>query len=283
MPAQYGEVIYQNRGAGPNQLYIIGISHRDPLNGSTADTTLKTQADIFRIGEWLSNTRNMQLLLPEGYFADTSGSLPPSPRLMSSRTALRSKATSFSLDNDLLHHKLADTSRFVNAEMLLMDNCNLPASQIEDRQIYDAVRKSLLRLARLDRKLGHTISDRLAELDYLQQTRTATLLQKIPSVIDQQIQNGTIHNRSAMFTIGLNHLQDIIRYLQNDVINIDTLAHQGQQGKQYQAELNLLKKGYGVTVIIPRTLANERQILQLTKLDHIFSISAQQPEIPSLN
>ncbi len=281
LPPQYGEIIYQNAGSGANHLYIIGISHRDPQNGSPADTTLNSQAEVFRIGEWLSTTQDMQLLLPEGYFHETEESVPS--RLFPQGASAFSRGTASLLDNDLLYRKLGDTQRFVNAEMLLMNNYHLPVSQIEDKQLYYAVRSSL---SSLDLRGGEPelrAADRLAELDYLQQTRTATLLQKIPSVIDLQIQSGIIRNRSAMFTIGLNHLQDIIRYLQNDAISIDSPARSGQQGQHYQAELNLLKNDYKVTIILPRTLANNRRLLQLTRLDHIFPIAERQSEIPWLN
>lgn len=283
LPTQYGQIIYQNSGSGAKQLYIIGISHRDPLNGSAAPTTLKAQTEIFRIGEWLKKTRDMQLLLPEGYFQDTAGSPSPSAGPREGVPHFSSGETTFFLDNDLLFRQLEDAQRFVNAEMLLMDNYHLPASQIEDRQVYDAVRRSLSSLYKRASEAEDALAARLAELSYLQQTRTATLLQNIPSVIDLQMQSGLIHNRSAMFTIGLNHLQDIIRYLQDDAISIDAPAREGRDGTRYKAELNLHKNGYGVTVILPRTLADDRQLLQLTNLDHIFPAAARQSQTPWLN
>jgi hypothetical protein len=96
------------------------------------------------------------------------------------------------------------------------------------------------------------------------------LLQKIPSVIDHELHNGTINNESAMLTIGLNHIQDIVRYFQKDGIDIDSPSSAHAQPASYQTELNLLKTGYGVTIIIPRTLVDDRKLLQLTNIDQIL-------------
>lgn len=257
LPPEYGKVIYRINENSPKQLYIIGISHRDPQSGRNGTTTIQAQADIFRIGEWLHQNRELQLLLPEGYF--TAAETCP-PALV--------HGPSDQLDSSLLKEKLADESRFVNAEMLLRENCRLRVSQVEERSIYDAVFDSLRNL-----KTEGTQSspqERLAQLQYLQEVRTAVLLQKIPAIVDRELSSGTIDNQSAMFTIGLNHLQDIVRFFQNNSIEIKSPAAARVQPANYTAELNLLKTGFGVTVIIPRTLAEDARLLQMTKLDRIL-------------
>ncbi|KJS00366.1 MAG: hypothetical protein VR65_12685 [Desulfobulbaceae bacterium BRH_c16a] len=258
IPLEYGKVVYRINENSPKQLYIIGISHRDPESGLNGSTTIQTQADIFRIGEWLNRNRELQLLLPEGYFTERKSS-----------PAITSQPSRGQLDNFLLRQKLADESRFVNAEMLLMENIHMRASQVEDRNIYNAVCTSLRNL----KTPGTPISspkEKIEQLQYLQEVRTAMLLQKIPSVIDYELHNGTIKNQSAMLTIGLNHIQDIVRYFQKDGIDIDTPASADIQPTSYQTELNLLKMGYGVTIIIPRTLVDDSKLLQLTNIDRIL-------------
>ena len=251
LPLKYGRVIYRVNENSPKQLYIIGISHRSAETGQNGSNTIKTQADIFRIGEWLKQNRELQLLLPEGYFTASKNYCPP--------TVLGLPAGL--VDNTLLEKKLADESRFVNAEMLLKENCQMHVSQVEDRDLYDAVYGSLLSL----QSTGPSQSpqERLARLQYLQELRAAELLQKIPEIIDSELNGGHIKSRSAMFTIGLNHIQDFVRYLQGNEINIENL----------QSEVNLLKIGYGVTIIIPRTLADDRKLLQLTNLEQILLAS----------
>ena len=49
-PAQYGEVIYQTNEKSPNQLYIIGTSHRDSLTCLNGSLTPRVQAEVYKIG-----------------------------------------------------------------------------------------------------------------------------------------------------------------------------------------------------------------------------------------
>ena len=256
MPLEYGRVIYRVNENSPKQLYIIGISHRSAETGRNGSNTIETQTDIFRIGEWLHRNRELQLLLPEGYFT-TSETCPP----------VLAAGASDRLDNFLLRQKLADESRFINAEMLLRESCNIRVSQVEDRDIYNAVYRSLTSL-----KAGGESSpqERLAQLQYLQEVRTAILLQKIPGIIDNELSSGRIRKESAMFTIGLNHIQDIVRYFRNNAIQINSTTAARMQPASYNTELNLLKTGYGVTIILPRTLADDQRLLQMTNLDRIL-------------
>lgn len=279
MPSKYGEIIYRINEKSPKQLYIIGISHRDPGNGVNDGNTVQTQAEIFRIGEWLNRNLNLELLLPEGYFVEKKDY---SPALTPMEEAGDDLPVSL-LNNVLLLEKLADETRFVNAEMLLMEQFNMPASQVEDRKIYNAVYQCLgeLREKRFERLPP---AEMIVELEYLQDIRTAALLQKIPEVIEDELQNRTIRNPSALFTIGLNHIQDILHYLEKNKILIDALPHDLNHLQNYRdAELNLLTSGYGVTIIIPRTLADNRGLLQMTNLDRILLADggeSVQPLIP---
>ena len=52
-----------------------------------------------------------------------------------------------------------------------------------------------------------------SELDYHQKRRVATMLQKIPGIINEEFLEGRIDNKKALFTIGLSHISDIIRYV----------------------------------------------------------------------
>ncbi len=279
IPREYGEVIYRIAGTGSKQLYIVGISHRDPQSGVNGSNTARTQADVFRIGEWLNQHRKIQLLLPEGYFAgqDSTSDLP---QPVSARAG---KDSSGQLDAVFLQKTFADENRYVNAEMLLLENFDMRVCQVEDKPAYDAVRSSLHNLRQADSEGGKTFKERLAELHSLQEARTAKLLQKIPSLIDGAVCNGTVRDRSAIFTIGLNHIQDIVRFFQNDAISIDLPLSEPFHPEHRKTELNLLKKGYGVTIIIPRTLANDRDLLRMTNLDGIFLASTNQARQMRLN
>ncbi|MFO7620954.1 MAG: hypothetical protein R6W81_06755 [Bacteroidales bacterium] len=127
MPAEYGNVIFRINPHSPKQLYIIGISHRDPNSGANNSTTVRTQMEIFRIGEWLKEKRGLDLLLPEGYFAAGKSISSPAPSAIDAWNQLHPV-----LDNAYLQESLAADSPGVNAEKLLMQHYNLHASQVED-------------------------------------------------------------------------------------------------------------------------------------------------------
>lgn len=262
MPAEYGDAIFRINPHSPKQLYIIGINHRDPSSGANNSTTVRTQMEIFRLGEWLKENRRLDLLLPEGYFA--AGETTPSP---AASTIQASNQLAPVPDNASLQESLAADSPGVNAEKLLMRHYNLQASQVEDRKIYNAVRSSLGKLIAADDG-SDEIAGNIAELTYLQEVRTAQLLQNIPGVIEAQFLRGAVGNRSALFTIGLNHIKDIFRYIKEEKISIESPS--GIQSDSFTSNLNLLQRGYGITIIIPRTLADNDKLLRMTDIDRIL-------------
>lgn len=257
LPGQYGAVIYRTNEQSSGQLFIVGISHRDAENLSNHHDTAQAQLEIFRIGEWLHKNLDLELLLPEGYF---KGEISCSVRC--------ADAAAGEMDTDLLYARLADDSRFVNAEMLLMERFGMHATQVEDRNRYDAVCNCLGELSSKS-CTPLQMEAKLDELQYLQEMRTARMLQEIPSAIETELRAGTVRNRYAMLTIGMNHIQDIIRYLQENTIAITPPERGDDRMESYTTELDLLRKGYGITVIIPRTLADDQQLLQATHLDRM--------------
>ncbi|MBM9604932.1 hypothetical protein [Desulfopila inferna] len=265
MPAEYGDAIFRINPHSPKQLYIIGISHRDPNSGANNSTTVRTQMEIFRIGEWLKENRRLDLLLPEGYFA--AGKTISAPSTVHASNQLRPE-----LDNAFLLESLAADSPGVNAEKLLMQHYNLQACQVEDRRIYNAVRSSLGKLKNAGSGTDE-IAGNIDELIYLQEVRTAQLLQNIPGVIEYEFLRGAVGNRSALFTIGLNHIKDIFRYIENEQIYIEPPS--GVQSDSLTSNLNLLQTGYGITIIIPRTLADDHKLLEMTDIDRIVLADAK--------
>jgi hypothetical protein len=272
MPLEYGEVIYRINAKSPKQLYIIGISHRDPDSGTNNGTTVQTQMEIFRIGEWLKKNQQLNLLLPEGYFKGKK----TSPSDLQAALQAINPFHPGKLENSFLQEKLAADKPFINAEMLLMEHHSIRACQVEDRKTYDAVRTSLGKLKTAKAQPSDS-ADNIAELRYLQEVRTAQLLQNIPSVIEDEFHNGSIGNRTALFTIGLNHIKDIFRYIENDGISIVPPSASNIQPDILKTKLNLLKTGYGVTIIIPRTLANDRKLLKMTDIDQILLADGKYP------
>jgi hypothetical protein len=263
IPAEYGEIIYRFNEKSPNQIFIIGISHRDALTCLNGDNTSRVQAEIYKIGDWLIHNRGLELVLPEGFFKN-----PPAKIEKKNINAPERVSSCASLDLEALEKRLSDNKIYINAEMLLKENHSLRLQQIEDKDLYKAVRNHLLKLASC-RDDSRDYSRLKSEIDYLQEKRTAAMLQKIPQIVNDEFRQGNIRNKKAIFTIGMFHLHEIIRYLTEKRIKIyaPLLASNGNESSM--AELSLQKENFGVSVIIPRTLASDPKILEINELDKI--------------
>jgi hypothetical protein len=251
VPTEYGEIIYQMNGQAPQQIYIIGQSHRSAVSGKFDPDTVKVQAEIYRIGEWLIQEKEVEMLLPEGFFQRI-----PSENL--SRAAVVRE--SILLDNQTLEARLADPQRFINADLLLNASYNIPLGQIENEQLYRDICR-LLREASQESSLSV-----LSRLAGLQDERTTVMLQNIPDIVEEAFQTGRIENRKAMFTIGLGHVSEIIRFLQRGSLRRPGGSDPAEE-EISQATLKLLEQGYGVTIIIPKTLAESKLARRLARLE----------------
>ncbi len=263
LPPQYGRVIYQINPESPNQLFIIALGHRDTLTCLNGDNTSRVQAEVYKIGDWLIHNQGLGLLLPEGYFKSTS------TKVEEKNTSAPDKENSCALmEMKVLEERLSDNKVYLNAEMLLKETHPLRLRQVEDKGLYDALRNDLIKLVSC-RNDSSDYSLLNSKLEYLQEKRTAGILQKIPGIIDDEFQQGNIKSRKAILTVGMYHLHEIIRYLNENKIRIHAPLPASEETKDYQAELNILKAHFGVSVILPRTLADDQKILQINKLDQI--------------
>lgn len=201
--------------------------------------------------------------MPEGFFKSPSAKIEKK-----NITAPERGNRCASTDMEALEKRLSDNKIYVNAEMLLKENHSLRLYQIEDKDPYEAVRNHLLKLA-ICREDSADYSRLKSELGYLQEKRTAAMLQKIPQIVNDEFRQGNIKTRKAIFTIGMLHLHEIITYLTEKRIKIHAplSALSGNEGDR--AELNLQKENFGVSVIIPRTLARDPKTLEINGLDEI--------------
>jgi hypothetical protein len=258
-PEEYGKVIYRKEGNPDRDLYIICQSHRNAETGANGVNTAAVQADIYRIGEWLVQNKDVKLLLPEGYFC-RSDSQEAGGRQAESRP--KENFVPRSLDDAALKAALNDTSIFVNADKLLQQSYNLKLQQVENRKIYFSVLDILFR----SQRHGDLDGADLQRLNYLQEKRSAVMLQTIPGAISQELQRAGIASRRAIFTIGMAHVNEIIRFLREGKIDIDSpLVPKGD----IPEELELAKENYTVTVILPRVLAEDQEAMQIADLDRM--------------
>lgn len=261
IPPQYGKVIYRLNEKSPNQLFIIALGHRDTLTCLNGDNTSKVQAEVYKIGDWLIHSQGLGLLLPEGFFKSTSAKVEKN-------TTPSTPSSCALLDMKALEERLSDNTAYVNAEMLLKETHPLRLRQVEDKELYDAVRSNLVKLISCGED-SRDYSLLKSKLDYLQEKRTAAMLQKIPGIVDDEFQRGNIKTRKAILTVGLSHLPEIIRYLNGNRITIHAPPPAFNGAEDYNSEVNLLKEHFGVSVILPTTLAGDQKILEITGLDAI--------------
>ena len=260
IPVEYGEVIYRFNEKSPNQIFVIGSSHRDALTCLNGHNTSRVQTEIYKIGDWLIHNQGLELLLPEGFFKGPSTKIEKK-----GINAPERGSNCASLDMGALEKRLSDNKIYVNAEMLLKETHSLRLRQIEDKDLYEAVRNHLLKLASCrDDSSDHSLLK--SGLEYLQEKRTAAMLQKIPQIVNEEFQRGNIKNKTAILTIGMFHLHEIITYLNEKAIKIHAPPSASNGNEGTMAELNLQKENFGVSVIIPRTLANDQKILEVNEL-----------------
>jgi hypothetical protein len=250
LPSELGEIVYRKYPERPFQVYIIGNSHRSSSTGDNGVNTVPAQIQTYRIGEWLIRHHQVELLLPEGFFGRMGSSGIPD-------AAVR-------LDGPALEETLADTSTFINADLLLHRNYGIGLQQVEDRDLYLNVRQYLLSGLKSDESLPASFG---LELEYLQERRSAAILQGIPAVIDNEYRLGNIAQPRAILTIGMAHLNEIITFLELGKIEIPAPRIGASGFQAYSEPLELLAKEIGVTVIVPRAILDDRETTYMAKLE----------------
>lgn len=260
IPVEYGKVIYQYNGKSPNQVFIIGMSHRNTLTRQNGENTSRVQAEVYKIGEWLIHNEGLELLLPEGFFQKKP------LKIDKAQSEIKEKSNCPDLDLKALEQMLSPQETFINAEMLLKKYHLLRVKQVEVESFYRDVNQNLQRLV----NNGGNTCDYLSvksDLDYLQERRTAAMLQKVPEIVDDEFHLGNINSKKAIFTIGMSHLHKIIQYLDENKIKIYPPLSDSGKTKDYSADLNLKRGNFAVFVVLPKTLLDSPQALQMNKLD----------------
>ena len=260
LPGDYGQVVCRFNEKSPNQVYVIGTAHRDSLTRSNGSRTPRVQAEVYKIGEWLIQKEGVKLILPEGFFVTDPGK--------PAEAEVRGASLPAFLRQDgieLLERRLSDDRRFVNAEMLLREDFPLLLRQVENKELYQTVFENIRLLAASRGKMEKSFLIR-SELDYFQKMRVAAMLQRIPAIVDEEFRQGHIDNRRALFTIGLSHIPDIIKYLEENKIAVLPPLFTPLKDKDYVDELALTKEDFGISIIIPRTLFDDREVMEKNNL-----------------
>lgn len=247
------------------------MSHRDTVTRLNGSLTSRVQAEVYKIGDSLIHQQGLELLLPEGFFRSKTPKVEV--KAAKAEAGKAAKCAEFS-DMNVLLSRLGDNRTYVNAEMLLKEGHPIQMEQVEDEPLYFTVRDCILKLVKTASNSCDYPSVK-SELAYLQDRRTAAILQNVPEIIDGEFQHGKINEKRGVLTIGMSHIPKIIQYLNDRQIRI---PHTGSdKGTDYVAEVNLLKENFGVTIIIPKTLAEDHNTLVLNGMDKIIAQSRIHP------
>lgn len=258
IPFEYGEIVFQQNETSANQVFIIGISHRDALTLVNDGSTSKVQADVYRIGDWYIRNTGVELLLPEGFF---NVKRPEASNMMAGVSRRVNHTEPW--NHKSLDERLSSNDTFVNAEMLLMESHHLRAGQVEDKNLYDAVTRTLMKLMSTDPGCDEYGVIK-SEIESLQDRRTAVMLQNIPGIIEDQFRKGYIKTRKAIFTIGISHIPKIIEYLTvNNLAVAAKPASQKNDGREGEADLD---EKLGISIVIPRTLLDDQPVMNMIGL-----------------
>jgi hypothetical protein len=260
-PPEYGKILYECNPTHEKQLFIIGMGHRDALTGANGRLTAKIQAELYKLGEWLIRQEGVELVLPEGFFKTPGAQKTSNPAPPDSKK----RKPSESLDLKTLEAKLADKTAFINAEILLKRDYPIVLRQVEDKKCYEEVGALIGKLS-----TGGISPDEYArtqaELDFLQDKRTAGMLQKIPEIIGKEFEEGRIKTRKAIFTIGLSHIPPILKYLRKGGIRLfSPISSFGPQNNSFE-ELSLQQQKFRVSILIPKSLAEDPSFLEFNRL-----------------
>ncbi|MCF8104436.1 MAG: hypothetical protein K9K64_03040 [Desulfohalobiaceae bacterium] len=136
----------------------------------------------------------------------------------------------------------------MNADRLLYQSYNIRLQQIEDKELYHKVYQHLLNLKGKSHIENKSKNKKLISL---QKKRTSKMMQKLPKIIEKGYNKGRTQSCKAIFTIGITHAKDIIGYIKENSI---AEYHADQEISSQGQELNLIEKGYQVTLIMPKAM-----------------------------
>lgn len=255
-PSHRGRVVFERPGTADRHIYIIGESHRSAQTGGNGPDTVAAQADVYRLSQWLIETHDVGLFLPEGFFE--AG--PRTPQSTREGTV----PDRHWLDDVTLARRLSDTSVFRSAGTLLRESCSVRFRQVEDENLY------LQALDLVSSRTGRQFdAEWLADLEQVQNRRSAVMLQNVAPVVQEEYRERRIRNQRVILTVGLAHLEEILRLLSRERMEVAPLTCPPARCPGFESELAWLDDDFGVTVIIPQSLWENRVALRVARLDHL--------------
>ncbi len=282
----HGRILYQARPEAPNQVYIVGQLHRHPITGELKQETIHTQMDIYRIGEQLVKDRSLELVVLEGLTADKSHKvLNLNKGLRVARETYKKVGILEALhtaDDQKLEKLLElkkegtlpeETRHLFSAQagLWLAIAYNLVVAGAEDKDLYRLAMESAKLVMKTKRIVlieeketestagpyrlhSPTLRDinPLDHINHINQLRTAYILHNTPQVIEREYAAKRISRQQALVVIGADHIPDCIEFVREDYLNVQPQS--GSNAPPLDQSLGYAAAGYGVTVIMPRTI-----------------------------
>lgn len=286
----YGEIGYT--AEGHSHVYIIPGLHRKLVRDAddkkrfknTYPETPRVQAEIYKIIEKLHTEEDVSLLLDESYFAyQQKFYWKIIDKYIKAQVGIDAFAniqeklrnpTIENLEKVLANESLVKPASFVvegkvrytsdiNATVLLAlkalnDYPQLKIRGAEDEGLYD-----------IDKVNGPSTGLSEDQEELLHKFRSAKVLQNIPMVIEGERRKNSGMNRSAIAVVGITHLDEIITFLDERRIRVETFSPMEVLNKGRASEetlrllrngidepLKLLEEGYDVSIVFPETINN---------------------------
>lgn len=271
----YGHVVFQIRHDAPNQIYIVGQLHEHPVTEDVNQETIQTQRDIYRIGEQLIKERELELIILEGLSADDSydalnETLRKFGKILQRGNVIDAMKEDSKLER-ILNTKIKGDASEKERHLLqatagywLASTSNLRVAGAEDKDLHRLAVQGTKLVMRTGRLVAQRVEEarigkyRLSQVtivnpyDHINQLRTAYILHNTPLVIEREDAAKRISRKQAMVVIGVSHIPDCIEFVRDDYLKVP--AYPSSTVPPLDQPLGYVQAGYGVTVIMPRTI-----------------------------
>ncbi len=247
----YGEIIFKIRQDAPNQLYVIGQSHKK-LDGTQSEHIPKIQMEVFRIGQKLIDKFKVGLFLAEGYFENTVYEKKRKENIQ--ETDIR-RLAEYCKDDDYIVSSTKDHADW-DAVFYFQLFTNVNIQGAEDR-IYHRNVITLLTSQR------NPVSDVLYA--YYNHLRTMAVLLNGPKVVDREQEARRLISSNFAIIFGDDHIPKLIESVEKDYFKVDFSRLSPLPFDKISQPLKYEQLGYGATVIRPKSTKinrNEENLLE---------------------
>ena len=237
----YGVVGYRTRRGYPNQIYVVGQTHRN-LDGTQEDYIPNVQMRIFRIAQKLIQTFDSHLVLHEGRYKNQFYKQPTRKKKMELAEFLQE------IDDNTITDSIRRGKKFYDAVSLLKYLDGVDVQGAEDNQFHWTAAYSQAILSDLGRQ-GKPTNYIEVYYNNINQLRTYVILKEAPFVAVREKTAGRIPNLNAIIILGISHFPELVEFIVDDGGRVEGIPI---FIPSQQVSINYQKLEYDVTLIIPK-------------------------------